>query len=332
MSRIAGLLFWLLPVWLAAGMSPIQMPPASYRSDSFPGFHLEDCKILSFDRIGGEKFFGISALAYDADTGILYMLSDRSRLFAFALGIEDGKIKSLRPLWGRRLRDRYGHKYFLKKSDSEGMTLVKTGDRKVLLISFEHDPRVVAFDLKGRAVGEKVYKRVADLRRRMRMTQLPEILRRKREYRSGNKMLESVAYSEKYGMLTAPEYPLRHSRAGLHGIYTRKGRLCYVRPHGKDLAITELEMMDRDSVLALQRGVMLGKHLRITLQLLEIDLSQRSGGICKSRVRLHASTREGWALDNFEGLTPLGQGRYLMVSDDNDNFFQQTILVLFRLD
>jgi hypothetical protein len=37
------------------------------------------------------------------------------------------------------------------------------------------------------------------------------------------------------------------------------------------------------------------------------------------------------SLDNFEGLTKVGGNRYLMVSDDNESFFQKTLLVLFEV-
>jgi len=43
-------------------------------------------------------------------------------------------------------------------------------------------------------------------------------------------------------------------------------------------------------------------------------------------------TTEGWKIDNFEGLARLDQERYLMVSDDNANPLQRTLLVLLKLD
>jgi hypothetical protein len=308
------------------------MVPLEYNSSMFPKVHILDSKIVSFDKIDGEKFFGISALVYDPDTKILYMLSDRSRLFAFSLQVKNNKITLLKPLWGKRLRDKYGHKFFVKSSDSEGMTLVKQGNRKFLLISFEQNPRVMAFDLKGRELAKPVQKSVRDLQYEMKLTHLPPILRKNFAYRKRNKMLESVTYTPKQGMITTPEYPLRKTKSGLHGIYNQKGRLCYIHMHGKDLAITELETLADGNLLALQRGFSLGKDIHITLQLLKIYLDDIDQGICKTDLLFHASTDEGWALDNFEGLTVVGKNLYLMVSDDNDNFFQKSMLVLFSIN
>ena len=322
----------VLAVWAQISpISQISIAPANFPASRFPHVKVVQSMTLSYDKIDGEKFFGISALAYDPQTHTLFMLSDRSRLFAFDLILEKGKIKALKPRYARRLRDRYGRRFFLKKSDSEGMSLVTVDGKKRLLISFEQRPRVVLFGLHGKEVALPKTKSLADLRRVLSLTQLPPVLKKVRNYRSANKMLESVTYDPKWGMITAPEFPLRKTPAGLHGIYNRKGRICYIRRGEKEMAITELERLPDGNLLALERGVHLGKPLRIDLGLLKIDLNHIEKGICRSEELLSVSTDDGWALDNFEGLTALGEGRYLMISDDNDNFFQQTILVLFRL-
>ena len=43
------------------------------------------------------------------------------------------------------------------------------------------------------------------------------------------------------------------------------------------------------------------------------------------------STGDGWALDNFEGLTVQSGKRILMVSDDNGRGFQVTLLAAFEM-
>ena len=75
------LLLLLFASLLFARLTPLDMVPADYNATRYPKVKILDSKIVSFSRIDGEKFFGISALAYDKETGILYMLSDRSRLF-----------------------------------------------------------------------------------------------------------------------------------------------------------------------------------------------------------------------------------------------------------
>lgn len=312
-------------------MIPLAMAPADINSSGSGKIAILDTKILSFDTIDGEKFFGISALAYDSDTHILYMLSDRSRLYAFDLEVKNGKISRLKPLWAKRLRDRYGHKYFVRSSDSEGMALIARNGKKYLLISFEQNPRILLFDLRGREVGLPVQKSLGDLKERLSLTGLPPILRKPFSYRKKNQMLESVTYTKRYGAVVTPEFPLRKTKGDLQGLYNHKGCICHFKRHGNDLAVTELEALADGSLLALQRGVHLGKGIRVETQLLKIDIGKIRHGICPSELLFHASTDEGWALDNFEGLCGIGEGLFLMVSDDNGNFFQKTILVLFKL-
>ncbi len=324
-------LWLLLPLWVWAGLAPIQIAPADDNLSKHPHFRLLDSVIVSFDRIDGQKFYGISALAYDAGTRTLYMLNDRSRLFAFRLTVQDDKITALKPLFAKRLKDRNGHRYFRKAaSDSEGMGLVDIGGQTLFLVSFEREPRVVLFDMQGDESKLSGYKKSGNIKERVQLTQLPEILQNPRHYRKRNSMLESVTFHPAYGMITTPEFPLRHSKAGLHGIYNAKGRICYIR-HSDDMAITELETMPDGTLLALERGVELGKQIRIGLGLTKIYPGDIRDGICRSESLLHVWTDDGWVLDNFEGVTYLGDNRYLMVSDDNGNFFQQTILVLFTL-
>jgi len=320
----------LLPLLLFGKLIPLDMVPADYNASRYLKVKILDSEIVSFNRIDGEKFFGISALAYDEETGILYMLSDRSRLFGFKLDIKDEKIVHLKPLFGTRLCDRYGHKYFVKRSDSEGMTLVKVNGQKMLLISFERYPRVVAFDLRGNACKTVVTKNLDDIRKELRLTHLPKVLRNPRHYKKKNDMLESVTYTQKYGMITTPEKPLRKQKHKLHGIYNHEGKICDIRKNGS-YAITELETLPDGNLLALERDFHLKPSLNIFVRLRKIKLDKIKHGICKTKTLFEATSDEGWALDNFEGITHLHDNLYLMVSDDNGNFFQKTLLVLFQL-
>jgi len=322
-------IFTLVSLQLSAGLIHFDISPQKKNSDKVK-IDILDSVILDFDRIDSQKFFGISALAYDKQSSILYMLSDRSRLFAFKLVLKNDKIKTLTPLYGKRLRDKYGHKFFIKKSDSEGMTLVEENDRKSLLISFEHQVRVTEFDLTGNEI-EKKEKSLEDVKRDLRLKKLPKILQTKKLYKSANSMLESVTVTEKFGMVTTPEFPLKTTKFGYHGLYNQKGRICYVKKSNPYIAITELETLPDGSLLALGRDFDLIPHLNIDLMLIKIDLNEVKNGICKSEDILNVSTNDGWALDNFEGLAHIKDNLFLMISDDNNNPFQKTILVLFSL-
>ncbi len=67
----------------------------------------------------------------------------------------------------------------------------------------------------------------------------------------------------------------------------------------------------------------------MTLKKVYIDRCKK--GICPVKVLLKMNSHEGWDVDNFEGLSRVGRDRYVMISDDNDNFFQKTLLIYFEV-
>jgi len=54
-------------------------------------------------------------------------------------------------------------------------------------------------------------------------------------------------------------------------------------------------------------------------------------GMCRTEVLAKMNSHRGWQVDNFEGLARVGKHRYVMVSDDNDNFYQRTLLIYFEV-
>ncbi len=317
----------IFAVWIAlvgvlfAKMESITIFPKDYNQTVTSKVTFLDVKDLSFGHIGWQQFYGISALAYDKDTDMLYMLSDRSRLFKFKFVIKKDKIITLKPLWAHRLRDKKGRKFFIKRSDSEGMTLVRKEGQKVLLISFEQQPKVMAFDLEGR----EITGRYATL------TRLPKILQKVKSYRAKNTMLESITYTKKFGVIVTPEYPLaKKALADPHSLYNQKGEICKIRKTNPYGAITELETMPDGNLLALQREFD-PATFDIIISLQKIYLNHQKKGFCQTEDLINMTNKQGWELDNFEGLTYLGNGLYLMISDDNGNIFQKTLLVLFHL-
>jgi hypothetical protein len=60
-------------------------------------------------------------------------------------------------------------------------------------------------------------------------------------------------------------------------------------------------------------------------------LPARDGAVLDAETVARFSTGQGWALDNFEGLTRQIGSRILLVSDDNARAFQSTLLAAFEL-
>jgi hypothetical protein len=88
--------------------------------------------------------------------------------------------------------------------------------------------------------------------------------------------------------------------------------------------------MDDGNILVLERSYTgLTNPLVITLK--KVFIKNCQNRMCKTKILAKLSSHEGWEVDNFEGLAKVGDHRYVMVSDDGNNFFQKTLLVYFEV-
>lgn len=279
--------------------------PNSYDPSDISGIRILDVKEVSFKPIGDIKFTEISALAYDKREG-LFALSDKGYLFRLELEIEDKKIKSLRLQEARVLKTKKGKPLGKKKSDAEGMSFTQEG----LIISFERHPKVSLYSLKGRKIENYP---------------LPGVLQKIKNYRKKNKALEAVTRHPEFGIITAPEVPLKEGDEAIHTLYSLHKRWGF-EASGK---ITSIELMKDDNLLLLERDFNLLKGHTITLKKLNIMKCDR--GVCPTKTLASLKSTKGWKLDNFEGMTRVKDDLYLMVSDDNGSFLQRCLFVLFEL-
>jgi hypothetical protein len=273
-----------------------------------------DQKILLFEQINGLKFSEISDLAYDRNEKRLFFVSDEGRLFVFDARFSE-KIEKLEALTGMELVQKSGKKFKSWERDSEGLTL---NNKAELFASFEGAAKIGKFDKKGRLI--KRY-------------HLPGKLSESKNYRSRNKSLEALTWHPKYGLLTATEWPLKQMHKKKQTIYGIDGKEWHfnAEKEGKS-AVVAIEVMDDGNLLVMERSFTgLMNPLVITLKKVYIQGCKRKKEMCKSEEILKMNTHKGWDIDNFEGLAKVGQHRYVMVSDDNDNFYQKTLLIYFEI-
>ena len=264
-----------------------------------------DVKVLDFEKLNGISFRGISDLAYDKKRG-LYALSDFGNLFKLDLQIRNQKIEHIVLKEAYALRTKKGKKLKKKKSDAEGMVFSKEG----LIISFERSPKVSLFTLKG--------KKIENLA-------LNESLVEIKNYQKKNKALEAVTLHPKFGIITAPEVPLKNEDDNFHTLYALDKEWKFKASY----KITSMLLLEDENLLVLERefSYLQGYHIMLK----KVDI-MNCKGICESEVLASLKSTEGWNLDNFEGLTQVGENLYLMVSDDNGSFLQNTLLVLFSIN
>ena len=298
------LLFFLFHTLLFAHITRYETGCSEAHSEKF---RILDSVEVRFAPLGGIPFEGISDLAYDTGHRLLYAVSDRGWLYRLKLLIKDRKIQKLELTDAMTLTDAKGNDPDGKKwRDAEGMTLTREG----LLVAFERRPRIVLYTPDGRFV-EKA--------------KLPKPLKKAKRYRGKNKMLESVAWHPRYGIVTAPERPLKQCDASSHTIYSKKKR--WEIPASGSL--TAIETTAKGDILILERDYdwLTGNR---TLRLSLVRIAKCKKRCIKETVAVLRTT-DGCRLDNFEGLTRVDKDRYLMISDDNGSPFQKTLLVLFEI-
>jgi len=289
-------------------ISPVDAP-SSYEKIKFL-----DQKILLFEQIDGLKFSEISDLAYDRDAKRLYFVSDEGRVFMFEAHFSE-KIERLKALTGVALVKKNGKKFKSWRRDSEGLTL---NSKAELFASFEGRAKIGKFDQQGRMI--KSYP-------------LPQKLSESKNYRSRNKSLEALTWHPTYGLLTATEWPLKEKHKKKQTIYALDGKEWHFKAEaeGKS-AVVAIETMNDGNLLVMERSFTgLTNPLVITLKKIHIIGCKSKKELCQSEEILKMNTHQGWDIDNFEGLAKVGKHRYVMVSDDNDNFYQKTLLVYFEL-
>jgi len=279
---------------------------------SYMDIEILDQKILSFDTINGKKFSEISDITYDKEKNIFYMVSDEGFLFTLKAKFKHSKIILLNPISGAMIKKSKTRNFTRIQRDSEGITL---DSKNRLIISFESRPKIGIFYKNG--ILKRLYK-------------LPYKLKHRKNLRHRNKSMESVAYHPKYGLISANEYPIKKQDKKIQSIYSLRGKEWKFRmSNAKNSAITALEVMDDGNILVLERAYSgLFEPFVITLKKVYINRCKK---ICKSRVLAEFSSTAGWRVDNFEGLAKIDKNKYVMISDDNDNFYQDTIIIYFKI-
>ena len=299
--------------FLHAQVSNTQIAPF-LKGDQFDKIRLLDQKNLVFKNIDGLKFSEISDITYEQKSKKLYLLSDEGKLFVFDATFTD-KIKMLNPVSALTLVKKNGKSFKKWRHDSEGLTLDHKGR---LYASFEGRAKIGRFNREGRMVKQYT---------------LPKKLRDPKNYRSRNKSLEALAWHPKYGLLTAAEWPLKYKKKKEQTIYALGGKRWHFQAEAEQKsAVVAMEVMADGNLLVMERSFIdLLNPFVITLKKVYLDQCRNKQKMCKSELLAKMNSHKGWMIDNFEGLARVGKHRYVMVSDDNDNFFQQTLLIYFEV-
>jgi hypothetical protein len=300
---------------------PYRLSPHVAPGETTMGIRLLGSVELSSTSIAGLPLGGLSGLAWDQDESRLYALSDRGHLFHLRPTFDHGILVRVEALTAFALRDPRGRVLEGRRADAEGLVLQRadngrTGD-SLLAVSFEHHPRIVRFRPDGRYVEQ---------------LELPADLRDASRYAGPNKALEALTWLPGLGFLSAPERPLAGIDDGTVSLFTLDGRRWrYPLLATPNASLVDMHALPDGGLLTLERGhglmffpiVISLRHTRVTAD----NAGQR---LPVSTIAILDSS-QGWSVDNFEGLSRHQGLKFFMVSDDNFNALQKSLLVYFEL-
>ncbi len=287
--------------------------------DRYMGIRLLGVLRLPQVTVNGLPLRELSGLAWDEDAGLLYAVSDKGMLFHLRPVFSDDRLSDVEFVTAYPLRDADGRPLRGAFIDAEGLAIIN-GDNGVpndsqLVISFEERVRIARYRPDGRWLGDEP---------------LPPPLQDSRAYADPNLALESVTIDPQWGLLTGPEQPLRGEAPGYVPIYAQNGRRWLYPLHSAPASsLVAMESLPDGSLLTLERAfVSLLRPFVISLRRTRLLADQT---LLKVENVAVFDTSDGWLLDNFEGLTQHRDHRFFMVSDDNTNPLQSTLLVYFEL-
>ncbi|TCJ87844.1 esterase-like activity of phytase family protein [Cocleimonas flava] len=263
----------------------------------------------------------LSGIAWDNDEKLLYAVSDEGYFYHIKVSLKNNQLDAMQVVYAARLTDSEGIPLKGKHRDSEGLSTLNTNNGKPgdtqLIISFENKPRIEKFSTKGRMIST---------------IKLPKKIRKKNKFSHKNKALESVTYHPKYGVITAAEYPIKNRDDSIQTVFSSKGKEWnFERSKAPNSAITGLEVLANGDLLVLERAYK-NPITPVVINLRRLQLDQcNTDRLCKTQAIARFDAADDWSIDNFEGLAHYKDNQYFMISDDNNNIFQKTILVFFEV-
>ena len=258
-----------------------------------------------------------SGLAWDEDEQLLHALSDRAHIISLKPTFLEKHIKSVELVNYIRLKNELGKHLKGIKADSEGLLLEKNDNRikadTEFIISFERQPRIERYSIQG------------DL---IKSEEINPDLNIVSNYQGENKSLEAITKHEKYGYIYGPEKQLINTNDNELHIYNSQNKNWSFTPHSSTSgALVGLTTLPNNQLIALERiftNIISGVSTAIHLLNITDETIQH-------RELSYITPTDGYINENFEGITWHEGNRFFMISDDNNNVFQKTLLIYFEI-
>lgn len=271
--------------------------------------------VLPAEDNAGKKVEEVSGLAWDADDGLLYAVSDDGKLFHLRFGGDLGPnlkasvVKTVKLGGGNALRNAEG------LAALNGANGIK-GDGR-LLVAFEDGPALQVHTPDGTL---------------LTTVDVPLPLRDTARYQTKNDGIESVAIGAGHGVLVAPELPLQNLAPDYHMIYGSRGRtIGYERMRGARAPTGRIKAIS----LTLDGSLYVLERHRDDATLEYISVIRRigncdGGGAERCKALTFADPGQSLRGLPFEGMTFLDETTAVIAADVKKSE-GQTVLVVVRL-
>jgi hypothetical protein len=295
---------------------PITLPSEQLKYYEKNNFKILGALQLEPNIQADHRLIELSGIAWDHDQRTLIILSDRGFIIHAKPVFKNNELNDLQFLSFHYLLDSDNNKLKGKFADSEGLALINSTNNRFndteLLISFERKPRVARYTTEGKLISiEPINNKLSNIK----------------NYQSSNKALEAITLHDKYNIITAPERPL-DSNNNLLSLHTLNSEQWLFNPENEKYgSLVGLTTLPNNQIIGLERifpGIFAGVSNLIHLLTLEEDSIKK-----ETLVKLQPD--DGYFNENFEGISWHKKNRFFMVSDDNDNFFQRSILIYFEI-
>ncbi|MGB1799213.1 MAG: esterase-like activity of phytase family protein [Gammaproteobacteria bacterium] len=293
---------------------PLQLTSAQIENLQKKNFNLLGALQLKSAVSPDQRLMEFSGIAWDNDEQSLILLSDRAFIVHAKPVFTENKLTDLLFTSYHRLLDKKGKALRYKPSDSEGLALINSRNNlnndTELLISFERVPRVLRYTTDGKFLSEeKINNELNDIK----------------NYESENKSMEAITFHEKYKIITGPERALdKNSTLSLHNL--DKKEWLFSAESKEHSSLVGLTTLPNNQLIALERifpGVFAGVTNIIHLITLNDDSLEQQ--------RLVKLNPEDGFNENFEGISWHKDNHFFMISDDNENLFQRSLLLYFEI-